>query len=315
LRLKKKNKLEKSQQDDSAPSAPQTQQTVAPNTVEIQEYLSRNTKAIPLPELFHKDDNTYAPLILDGASGMGKMQQAFALLKTGKWQLIYLNLSDVLRLDSQRIYSNMHNLTMPVAIEVAIPIATKQVKAYAANNEDVKTDHFLVTALRKQLENFDDPKLYGLKKLVEELQKLVYNKGSIGKVPAEVKLTTTTMKKTFNKVLFVNEVLPWGADAADHLELQFLWNLGRAMGMHVVLTGTAAMASNMITEDRDEKAVSTSGDGGHALVEIVFLWQVMEEEMMNTILPGSLLKKISLPKNYLKKLLPLTLLKRVKKIE
>jgi len=83
-RLKKKNKLEKSQQDDSAPSAPQTQQTIAPNTVEIQEYLSRNTKAIPLPELFHKDDNTYAPLILDGASGMGKMQQAFALLKTGK---------------------------------------------------------------------------------------------------------------------------------------------------------------------------------------------------------------------------------------
>jgi len=71
-----------SQQDNTASSTQQTQRkTVAPNTAAIQEYLSRNVKAIPLPELFHKDDYTYAPLILDGSSSMGKMQQAFTLLK------------------------------------------------------------------------------------------------------------------------------------------------------------------------------------------------------------------------------------------
>jgi len=43
-------------------------------------YLSRNIGAIPLPELFD-DEETFAPLVLDGASGIGKTQQAFALLR------------------------------------------------------------------------------------------------------------------------------------------------------------------------------------------------------------------------------------------
>jgi len=47
------------------------------------------------------------PLILDGASGVGKMQQAFALLQSGK-HLIHSNLSCIYH-TSQQIYIKMEN--------------------------------------------------------------------------------------------------------------------------------------------------------------------------------------------------------------
>jgi len=231
-KLTKKKSLEESQQDVSASSAEQTQRTEAPDTAAIHQYLSRNVKAIPLPELFNEVDETYAPLILDGASGVGKTQQAFALLKTEKCQLIYLNLASVSE-KSQKIYREMTDLTQPDAIEIAIPIAMKQVKSYVDNEEKEGNDRFSVAALGTQLKKMfvenqelvDLKALVALKALVEELQKskLVYNKGTIVKIPAEIKLTATTMKEIFNKVvLFIDEALPQGAEAADHSELRFL---------------------------------------------------------------------------------------------
>ncbi len=139
-----------------------------------------------------------------------------------------------------------------------------------------------------------------MKALVKELQrnKLEYKNATIGKVSVEFefKLTTKTMEGMSNKVvLSIDEALD--AEAADRSKLRFLRNLGRAMGMRVVLAGTAATAANMIAEDKDEKSASRTGEGGNAWVEVAFLWQVMDEETMDTILPESVLKKISLPES------------------
>ncbi len=289
------------EQDVSASPSPQTQRrrTVAPNTAAIQEYLSRNVKAIPLPELFHEDDHTYAPLILDGASGVGKTQQAFALLKTEKCQLIYLNLaSDRVTLDSQPIYQEMRKLTKPEAIVRAITRAIKQVKAYTFDYENDSTDRFSEFALGRRVEAMfcsTNRELDGLKALVEELQKskLEYKNRAIRKVPVKVELTYRTFN---NVVLFIDEGLPQDPNDEDRLRLRLLVNLGRAMGMRVVVVANAEAAVNLIPKpEKREKQASRMGGGGNALAEIVFLWQAMEEETMDTILPESVLQKISLP--------------------
>lgn len=49
----------------------------------IQEYLSRNVDALQIPAKLPNEDD-FPPFILDGASGVGKTQQAFALLKKEK---------------------------------------------------------------------------------------------------------------------------------------------------------------------------------------------------------------------------------------
>jgi len=254
LRLKKKNKLEKSQQDDSAPSAPQTQQTMAPNTAEIQEYLLRNVKAIPLLELFHRDDYMYAPLILDGSSSVGKMQQAFALLKNNSemCQLIYLNLASVvtmLEFQQQPIHQETCKLTDQEAIEKATPIAMEQVKTYTDSYENDSMDCFLESPIRRRQVNvmfFQNQKLDGLKALVEKLQKskLEYKNGAISKVTVKVKLTSMTTDQIFDKVvLFIDEALPQGANNEGHLNLCLLVNLACAMCMQVVLMANAVAAA------------------------------------------------------------------------
>ena len=59
-------------------------------------------KTVELPA---KHDGAYPPLILDGASGVGKTQQGFALLKEEQ-SLIFVVLDD----SSQTVYKEMNGI-------------------------------------------------------------------------------------------------------------------------------------------------------------------------------------------------------------
>jgi len=310
---RKKKSSELSQPDNQtdifASSAKQKSSTESPavptsNTPTIDLYLSRNVKAVPLPDIFG-EDGTFPPLILDGASGVGKTQQAFALLRSIKeCKLIYLNLAEI-NDNSQRIYKEMYKYTRPYKISYEISNAMKKVKSFKANQEeDDGTDRFSNDALKKRLLLiFDAPELVDLKKLVEALQKiiLVHEDSQIRLlVPDAIMSTFAKMEEIFGGVVFfIDEAVPPKKSDApeDRAKLRFLCNLGCAMGMRVVLAGTAATAANMISLDKDcnfaSRMGSKGGSSSNAWAEIVFLWQEIEEETFDTILPENLLQKIT----------------------
>jgi len=273
---------------------------------EIDLYLSRHVKAVSLPEIFCQDCS-YAPLILDGASGVGKTQQAFDLLRSSKdCKLIYLNLSKI-RFDSQPIYKEMDNLTKPNAIPAAILHAMEEVKSYKAPGEKDGTDRFSKYALENRLYIcLASEKLKNLKILIEALKKIIlkyqdqhrqdqHPSERLYKAYVDDPLTTETIKKIFGgAIFFIDEAVPETSE--DRTELRFFCNLGRALGMRVVLAGTAATAANIrLSEDKDDNSASRMGTmGGNAMAQVVFLWQKMEETAMENILPQTLLQKISL---------------------
>ena len=80
----------------------------------IAKYLGKDVKVVLLPKKYHSrnrtEENTYPPLVLDGASGTGKTQQAFALLKSGK-QVVYLVMANPPRgKKEQGIYNKMRKV-------------------------------------------------------------------------------------------------------------------------------------------------------------------------------------------------------------
>jgi len=107
-------------------------------------YLSRNVAAIPLPELFD-DDETFAPLVLDGASGIGKTQQALALLRA-EAKLVYLNLHDA-SMFTQQIYSEMKRYASVAGAIDLVNDAIKSVKEFSLLTGRHTKDPFLMDAM------------------------------------------------------------------------------------------------------------------------------------------------------------------------
>jgi len=280
-------------QRQSNVAASAAEQMPTPSQIDV--YLSRNVKAVPLPKIF-KNRETFAPLILDGASGVGKTQQAFALLQC-QYKLIYLNLTvGETEIKDQRINEEMSKLVDLEAIFQTLPKAMDQVLAFTCYDDTADTDRFSKDALRERLcLLFDFPELDGLKALVEALQKsqLEYKHGKLHPVPTQ-ELTDRRMYNIFDGVvLFIDDALPKSATTgADHLKLCFLANLGRAMGMRVVLVATAVAAAKLTSEIQLDRQASRFGRlPGEECVEIIFFWQDIEEKTLDTILPKDLLEK------------------------
>ncbi len=89
-------------------------------------YLTKDVDAIELPELFHKE-TIFPPLIINGASGVGKTQQAFALSQSNE-TLIYLNHSNIW-MYSQPIYWERLEISMlQQSISIIIDDAIKDLE-------------------------------------------------------------------------------------------------------------------------------------------------------------------------------------------
>jgi len=180
LTLSSEQSQQESQSNVAASAAEQmpsvevpTISTPIPTPSQIDEYLSRKVKAVPLPTMCNRDE-TFAPLILDGASGVGKTQQAFALLRDGS-KLIYLNLSDVMDA-AQKIYFEMGQLVDLQRIKLLLGKAFHELKSFEINKEegeeDDENDAFSSQRLKTSLDIcFVDPyPLEGLRNLVLALQ-------------------------------------------------------------------------------------------------------------------------------------------------
>jgi hypothetical protein len=91
---------------------------------------------------------------------------------------------------------------------------------------------------------------------------------------------TSALKKLQGTILFLDEVLPSirppiGTTISAANRLRFMRNFGRALGMRVVMAGTAANAANMIGEaspgDGDQLEGSRGGESDTSWILIQFL--------------------------------------------
>jgi len=174
----------------------------------IVSYLTKDVDAVDLPELF-RAETTFAPLIIDGASGVGKTQQAFALLRS-KETLIYLNLSDI-RTYSQQIYWEMEKIsTLQQAISI-IDDAINDLETLNKEGYDCISLDALEDLLQKNKFSHARPKTNNFELLITELleNRLRWSKEGLRKVPIDYTLDDISkVLKTSNKVvLFVDEAL------------------------------------------------------------------------------------------------------------
>ena len=247
----------------------------------VQKYLNREVAAVKLPEKV-KNDKTYPGLILDGASGVGKTQQAFALLNDGKQKLVYLLLVDKGPETRQVVYQEMIEITLMTGFLDLVEAARTAVIEKATKQGD---DPFGVNYLRGIVAS----KLGLLDDLVNFIagRILWYDQGqnNLAKVatvpslsPLQDRTVGDSMKRLAGTVLFLDEVLPPSGDQFEEAvsRLRFVRNLGRALGMRVVMAGTAATAANMISmRGKAANAALEASRGGEAergWMEIEFLW-------------------------------------------
>ena len=261
----------------------------------IKSYLAVDAKPVTLPERDKveigktRKTGSYPPLILDGASGVGKTQQAFALLKVRseektktRYQLVYLCLAGPN--DRQAIYTAMTQLfgfngyggyksyeTLVKFIDAVVNQMRRN--GTATDPLSIESIDFQYTSCKDYQNNSP---LYDF---VEFLHSRVI----------EYDEDNEYIKKAENdtlegKVLFVDEALPdpeqqepgnkGTPTAKDRLKL--LRNLGRVLKMRVVLAGTAATAANMWTPKRDSaSAASSFGKKNFIWAEVEFLYRLV----------------------------------------
>ena len=122
-------------------------QTPEDSWFHISKYLEPEVEPVTLPErdpiqkFYHKGTETYPPLILDGASGVGKTQQAFALLKGGQkqeaQQLVYFNLATSSQAsDTQDIYRAMNDQFEMKNLHSKIDLALKEVREWGKKSDE-----------------------------------------------------------------------------------------------------------------------------------------------------------------------------------
>jgi hypothetical protein len=284
---------------------------------EVLKYLSRDVVAVQLPEKVSSRE-TYPWLILDGASGVGKTQQAFAMLKSTDppLRLVYQLLvpeSDT----EQPIYKEMRLLNRrfsdrdQMSFLFLVNEAIRETRTRATAGDDPLRDPFSVPFLSNQAK-LDFQQDRGLGRLMVRLAKCIIRRAS-DQTPVNLQLTVLQVLKMLrlasdqtqardrqdavlenlkltvdtnvlenpeatdsmnlqdtvlmylkDTVLFLDEVLPSkeSPEATSAAErLRFLRNFGRALGMRVVMAGTAATAANMIgVANPTTPVASRSGD-------------------------------------------------------
>lgn len=249
--------------------------------IAVEAYLGCRAKPIPLTEKQGKDD-TYPITILDGASGVGKTQQAFALMKAG-YSVSYLTLCPINE-SSQDIYREMHKIAGKVGNE-------DYLEKFRTNMESFRS------YVRKGQEDRDWCSLECLRRNQQEAQlKEIASCFDDLALQCPEDSSSTSWKlhgkaKNCNEdegVLFVDEALPRTGhqDPTDacHM-LRFVRNLGRLHGWRVVIAGTAATVANMIADSTPGRspnpASRQAGDVAFGWANIIFLYTKTEASFLN----------------------------------
>lgn len=242
----------------------------------VQRYLKVQVSAVELPEKVEKE-KTYPFLILDGSSGVGKTQAFFPLLKDPSVQGVVFLLLVGSKRGEQAVYNEMRVLLDFDAVLRKVDELVKK-KANASRND--KDDAYSVDTLRVAAQNDDETK--EIVQLIQARQLTVQKATTTDADAAERSLQLVRIDKTqslLGKVLFLDEALPAPSGASEvdiiHAEdrLRFLRNLGRALGMRVILAGTATTAVNFqVAYGSSKNPASRSeghGDKGWAQVELL----------------------------------------------
>ena len=281
---------------------------------EIQKYLKPDVEPVTLPnrdevEQEILEDGTlasYPPLILDGASGIGKTQQAFALLKApDRHRLIYLILAPT-KQNSQKIYQQMEELTGMGNVTDQIDKVLPELRSISDESDRLSVEsiekYIKKAKADKGNDEGDDGGQYKqinhfLSWLREGVLEYNHSSGNIDK-------TTRSLDDLDGTVLFVDEALPskkleesitknaeiqtdTQAKGVEKPEcpkdrLKFLRNLGRVLGMRAVLAGTAATAANMWTIPTNQtKSQSRTADKNYTWAVVQFLYRHLPRPVPN----------------------------------
>jgi len=251
----------------------------------IEKYIETQVEAVSLPEKYlngEEEEETFPALVLDGASGTGKTQQAFALLKTGV-KVVYLLMTDSPPGGvEQNIYTAMRKST---EISALLEKLKGAVKYYDGKEKEGGGDMLSVNSLRREVDTKQN------QNVPQEIRDLIpaIKKNIIQFHGDKRKLVKVGRVETLDEVvLFVDEALPKNSNVANEKTevhpirlLKFTRNLGRALGMRVVIAGTASTIANMVNSNYGNfasQSQSRTGDAERGWVECEFLWRPPKEE-------------------------------------
>lgn len=250
------------------------------NYPSVQEYLGRDVAAVEIPRGCRKPDGNmdYPPFILDGASGVGKTQQAFALLKQ-HGNLFYV----VLAKSNQPIYKSMGLLCGNFyAFRTVSEACMERARGQVGPNEDpFSTANLLGLFLEG-----------GLREMLVWLVNASLSTNVDSDGTAHLYVGVDGDVETFDlgdferilrdKILFLDEALPGKtADTADKELLRFVRNCGRVLSMRVVPAGTATVAANLVARVGQFDASREVPEESFCWAACHFLWKPMRETEIN----------------------------------
>ena len=106
---------------------------------DLQEYLGHEIEEVKFSKFHNNKKDGYTPLVIDGAYGVGKTQQAFALLKKHGY-LIYV----VMTKTTQTIYEDVDDLLDPFSFEGFQKLCDNAVAGLKKAAEDKKKGTALI---------------------------------------------------------------------------------------------------------------------------------------------------------------------------
>jgi len=267
---------------------------------EIDRYseVAKTMTAVKLPEKQEhgRINKTYPPFILDAASGVGKTQQAFALLHKNSRGLVYCH-NQPIGNRAQEIYREMNSRLDLGNFLKLVNDALKELENYKSK----ENDPFSVAALEQVLQFQDVEHQYpGLAALIQGIGRRINNGDGVEDPKPEDRKRKfnwldeaspnieEAIEKIKDAILFIDEALPRSQSSNNMARtdainrLRFMRNLGRAAGMRVVLAGTAATIANIICDYSDGGAQSRiEGNTEICWAVCEFFWLSAEESSVS----------------------------------
>jgi hypothetical protein len=202
---------------------PKLEETMRPHLSETEElkldknrtkgYIEKNVKAVVLPEKCkdgeggedeEEEESTYPALVLDGASGTGKTQQAFALLKNGE-RVVYLLMADApLGTNDQKIYKAMREFIDMEDLLQKLKNAVKYCEQEQRKEENKQNDLFSVDYLRDYIK-MKHPLAEEIELVIEAIKKNIVKYVGANDILKKERYSDRSLDGV---VLFADEALP-----------------------------------------------------------------------------------------------------------